>query len=166
MCNSCKADLKHCKKHEGSIIAGCERNTVPLPDPLGVGGVWHVSPRGLLHGLLVELVFGERCWTKWTDPERGGDADFRHGRLGDGRSAGRCRWGWEDIYGRNKKVKELVDDINTVQKPLTRFSFYKLWLLHGALCFSPMLYKHKYSSHALDILFDVVDHKLPEHKKN
>lgn len=46
------------------------------PDPLGVGGVWHVCPRGLLHGLLVELVFGERGGAQRTHSERWGDADL------------------------------------------------------------------------------------------
>ena len=48
----------------------------PLPDPLRIRGVWHVCPGGLLHCLLVELVFGERGGAQWTDPKRGGDADF------------------------------------------------------------------------------------------
>lgn len=73
------------------------------PDPLRVRGVWHVCPCRLLHGLLVELVFRERSGAKWTDPERGGDADFRYGRLRGGRCAGRCRRTREDIYKRWKK---------------------------------------------------------------
>lgn len=69
----------------------CEKNVALSPDPLRVGGVWHVCPCRLLHGLLVELVFGERGGAKWTNPKRGGDADFRYGRLRGGRCAGCCR---------------------------------------------------------------------------
>lgn len=73
------------------------------PDPLGVRGVRHVCPRGLLHGLLVELVFGERSGAQWTHPERGGDADLRYGRLRGGGRAWRRRRSREDIYRGTKK---------------------------------------------------------------
>ena len=46
------------------------------PYPLRVRGVGHVCPRRLLHGLLVELVFGERRGTQWAHPQRRGDADL------------------------------------------------------------------------------------------
>lgn len=40
-----------------------------LPDPLRVGGVGHVCPCRLLHGLLVDVVFGERRGAQRTDPQ-------------------------------------------------------------------------------------------------
>lgn len=84
----------------------CSRKQMTAsPDPLRVRGVWHVCPCRLLHGLLVELVFRERSGAKWTDPERGGDADFRYGRLRGGRCAGRCRRTREDIYKEEKRKK-------------------------------------------------------------
>lgn len=85
------------------LMTACKKKKKTLPDPLRVGGVWHVCPCRLLHGLLVELVFGERGGAKWTDTERGGDADFRNGRLRGSRCARRCRRTREDIYKTKKK---------------------------------------------------------------
>lgn len=46
------------------------------PDSLGVGWVWHMRPRLLLHDLLVALVFGQGNRAQRTHPQRWGDADF------------------------------------------------------------------------------------------
>lgn len=49
---------------------------VTAPDSLGVGWVWHMRPRLLLHGLLVDLVFGQGNRPQRTHPQRWGDADL------------------------------------------------------------------------------------------
>lgn len=85
---SCCGTSSQVKAQEVPVRA-CYKDS--SPDSLRVGGVGHVCPCRLLHGLLVELVFGKRRGAEWTDPERGGDADFRYGRLRGGRCAGRCR---------------------------------------------------------------------------
>lgn len=56
------------------VVGKCRFFTVP--DPLGVGWVGHVRPRRLLHGLLVELVFGQGNRPQRADPQRRGDADL------------------------------------------------------------------------------------------
>lgn len=57
------------------------------PDPLRVGRVGHVGPRRLLHGLLVEMVFGQGHGTQGAHPQRRGDADLRQRGLRRGLGA-------------------------------------------------------------------------------
>lgn len=87
------------------------------PDPLRVRGMRHVCPRRLLHCLLVQLVFRERCGAERADSQRGGDADFRHRRLRGGRCA-RCRRRaredvWERREGRKVSVSVTFDRLDT-----------------------------------------------------
>lgn len=86
--------------------------SVPSPDPLRVGRVGHVRPRRLLHGLLVELVFGQGHGAQRTHPQRRRDADLRQRGLRRGLGARRgCSAAGEDVCreGRRHPVREWRD---------------------------------------------------------
>lgn len=56
-------------QHEGLLPCRGKYKHFTAPDPLGVGRVGHVRPRRLLHGLLVELVFGHGNRPQRADPQ-------------------------------------------------------------------------------------------------
>lgn len=77
------------------------------PDPLWVGRVGHVCPRCLLHGLLVDLVFGEGNWPQRADSQRRRDVDLWQRRLRCWRGTrGGCSAAGEDVWGETDE-KEL-----------------------------------------------------------
>lgn len=80
------------------------RRRCTSPDPLRVGRVGHVGPRRLLHGLLVEVVFGQGHGTQGAHPQRRGDADLRQGglRCGLGARRGRSAAG-EDVWAEERR---------------------------------------------------------------
>lgn len=78
-----------------------ERVHLTAPGPLGVGRVGHVRPRRLLHGLLVQLVFGQGEGPQRAHAQRGRDVHLRQRGLGGRRGPRRGRSAaGEDVWGR------------------------------------------------------------------